>query len=215
MDINKFDMAINNAQKSVEDKIEICEQYMNEFMKPTVRLCSRKIDDIIEEVIIKEPQITKKHGDKGLQELLSKKNGLLNDLPNIVEKEVQSAKIWKHKIISTEPEYEDISDYFMDIYDFKKDIKGSLGRVLGYGVKLLLEYGYLKKHSTHWYESDNNKIVYREEIEFNHEMDTIVVNYLHSYHSLYESFRNLENLKRKRDEQEAKNLLELSKSSLK
>lgn len=210
------DITITKAKKLVKNKIEICERYMNDFMEYAVKLCGEKIEEIVEERIIKEPRITKKQGPEGLQELLSKKENLLIELPDIVKKEASSAKIWKHIIISTKPEYENISNYFIDIYDFKRDIKKSLGRVLGYGVELLLEYDYLKnQESICWYKSEDNKIFYKEEIEFNHEMETIIATYLHSYHLLYGAFQNLMDLKLKKDRQEAENILKKVKESLK
>lgn len=210
------DITITKAKKLVKNKIEICERYMNDFMEYAVKLCGEKIEEIVEERIIKEPRITKKQGPEGLQELLSKKENLLIELPDIVKKEASSDKIWKHIIISTKPEYENISNYFIDIYDFKRDIKKSLGRVLGYGVELLLEYDYLKnQEGIYWYKSEDNKIFYKEEIEFNHEMETIIATYLHSYHSLYGAFQNLMDLKLKKDRQEAENILKKVKESLK
>lgn len=216
MEIDKFDIAINEAEDSVESRSEICEWYMGEFMDPTIRLCAGEIEGMVEERIIKEPQITKKLGNEGLKELLSKKDDLLAELPNIVKKEVGSDKIWKHRMILAKLEYENISDYFIDIYDFKRDIKSSIGRVLGHGVELLLEYDYFKKQGSHdWDQSDEGTVVYNKEIEFDQEMDTIVANYLDSYHLLYESFVILEALKLEKDEQEAIKLLKEVKDSLK
>jgi hypothetical protein len=216
MDNHRFDTAINEAMESVKKRIETCETYMIEFMDPTFKLCEEKIEVLVEDRIIKEPQITKKLGHEGLNELLHKKEGLMAELPNIIQKELGSDKIWKHRIILDKPEYEDISDYFIDIYDFKIDIKKSLGKILGYGVELLLEYNYFKKHDRDdWGKSDNDKIVYTREIEFSHEMDTIVVNYLDSYHLLYESFVVLEALKLEKDEDEAMELLKKVKDSIK
>lgn len=213
---DKFDITLTNAEKLVKNKIEICERYMNEFMEYAVRLCAEKIEEIDEEQIIKEPRITKMHGNEGLHDLLSRKENLLIKLPDIVKNEVGRDKIWKHRIISAKPKYEDISDYFIDIYDLKKDIKKSLSRVLGYGAELLLEYDYLKRdEGIYWYESEDNKIFYKEEIEFNHEMETLIATYLHSYHSLYGSFQNLSGLKLKKDRHEAENILENVKESLK
>lgn len=210
------EIAIVKAEKAVNEDVKICEQYMDEFMSLAVKFCAEKMDYIFEERIIKEPKITKKNGDKELHELLSKKDNLLAELPNNVNKEVGIGKIWKHRIIAINPEYEDISDYFLDIYDFKRDIKKAMGRVLGYGVELLLDYNYFKKKDTvTFYKYKDNEIMYTGELEFTNEMDINIANYLHSYHSLYSSFIVLADLKQKKSEQEAADLLKRVKKSLK
>jgi hypothetical protein len=214
MEIEEYDMFIINAETKIQKEAERSEQFMKEFIESTVRLCAGKVGNIINERIIKEPQITKKLGEKGLEDLLSKKEGFLAELPLIVENALDNDIIWKYKILLSNPKDKSVSNDSYDGSDFKRNITSPLHMVIGNVIEILLEFGYYKD-SPYWYKSDNNKIVYAGEIEFNHEMDTVAVNYLNSYHILHNSVKNLQNLKIKKDELEAENLLKKVKSSLK
>ena len=157
MEIKELDTVIDGLEKIIEIDRKNMEHFIDEFLEAAEIFSINWIKNMINDSVKLEPNITIGMDIGRLKELKSKYQDLLSQIPKIVEKELNDDKTWKHRILLNNSNDELITPYSVLISEIKINIHKHLGRIFGYAGKLLLEFGYYKKHQykSPWKESYN------------------------------------------------------------
>jgi len=208
MEIKELDEKIDSLESRIEIERKNMEHFIDEFIDAVKIFSIDWIKKLIIEGVKSEPNITINIDKEKLKELKSKYQNLLDQIPEIVENEFNDDKTWKHRILLNNSNDEDISPYSVLLGEIKNNIDKHCRRILGNAGKLLLDYGYYKKHQyrSPWKETFDGELKYVSEMNWSPQMNYFVKDYTETFSDFHNSLSELKSLKTKKAEMEAKKI---------
>jgi len=208
MEIKELDEKIDSLEDRIEIERKNMEHFIDEFIDATKNFSIDWIKKLINDGVKSEPDITIGMDRGKLKELKSKYQDLLAQIPEIVEKELNDDKTWKHRILLNNSNDEDISPYSVLIGEIKNNIDKHCRRILGKAGKLLLDYGYYKKHQyrSPWKKTFDGELKYVSEMNWSPQMNYFAKDYTETFSDFHKSLSELKSLKTKKAEMESKKI---------
>jgi hypothetical protein len=208
MEIKELAAEINSLENRIELERKNMEHFIDEFIDATKIFSKDWTKKLIIEGVKSEPNITINMERGKLKELKSKYQNLLDQIPEIVENEFNDNKTWKHRILLDTSNVEYLSPYSVLLGEIKTNIDKHCRRILGYTGKLLLDYGYYKKHQyrSPWKETLDGGLKYVSEMDWSPQMNYFAKDYTETFSDFHNSISNLKSLKTKKAEIEAKKI---------
>ncbi len=208
MEIKELDEKIDSLKDRIEIERKNMEHFIEEFIDAVKNFSIDWIKKLVIDGIKSEPNITIGMDRGKLKELKSKYEDLLAQIPEIVERELGDDDTWKHRILLDNSNDEDISPYSVLLGEIKNNIDKHCRRILGYAGKLLLEYGYYKKHQyrSPWKKTFDGELKYVSEMNWSPQMNYFAKDYTETFTDFHNSLVELKSLKTKKAEMEAKRL---------
>jgi hypothetical protein len=205
MEIKELDAKIDSLEKRIEIERKNMEHFIDEFIDAVKIFSINWIKKLINEGVKSEPTITKGMDRGKLKELKSKYLDLLTQIPEIVEKELNDDETWKHRILLNNSNDEDIAPYTVLIGEIKNNIDKHCRRILGHAGKLLLDYGYYKKHQyrSPWKKTFDGELKYVSEMNWSPQMNYFAKDYTETFSDFHKSLSELKSFKTEKTEIEA------------
>ncbi len=208
MELKELDIEINRLEKRIEIERKNMEHFIEEFIDATKNFSIDWTKKLIVEGIKSEPNITLGMERGKLKELKTKYEDLLNKLPEIVENEFNDDETWKQRLLFDNSNVEDITPYSVLIGEIKNNIDKHCRKILGYTGKLLLDYGYYKKHQyrSPWKETFNGALKYVSELDWSPQMKYFAKDYTETFSDFHKSLSDLKSLKNNKAQMEAQKI---------
>jgi hypothetical protein len=205
MEIKELDAKIDSLEKRIEIERKNMEHFIDEFIDAVKIFSINWIKKLINEGVKSEPTSTKGMDRGKLKELKSKYLDLLTQIPEIVEKELNDDETWKHRILLNNSNDEDIAPYTVLIGEIKNNIDKHCRRILGHAGKLLLDYGYYKKHQyrSPWKKTFDGELKYVSEMNWSPQMNYFAKDYTETFSDFHKSLSELKSFKTEKTEIEA------------
>jgi len=183
MDTSEYNKKIEDLTVEIDKTRHNMAPVLITFLNETKIFVTKFYKDTIKEYVISNPDITKNYGKAGISDLKYECRELIKMIPEMVEMYIGNDKFWSHKCPINDLKNEcKVYPAFSTHYnrsDSNKSIIESLRHILGYVGDLLLKYSYIKKGKySVWQISDDEKFIYKGNIECSKEMKNSLENYL-------------------------------------
>jgi len=183
------------------------EEIRQQFLKQSAEFIAKWYQDIVAEKVTENSENTKKLGKEKLGEMKANLKDLTSKADTIANEFLSDSRHWWHLSPS------DQGGHFPYEYggndNYHERIEKSLRYALGKVGPMLETYGY--KVDSHWYEYTNYNPIkkvphYPFHLEWSNEMKATLKNYSKMYTQAYQTYSEIKNLKKKKEEKEATDL---------
>lgn len=132
----QLDDLYNQKRKKQAEMEEICKKFINETQKFTIEWYKKEI----EQKVVSNPELTKKHGKPVLSKLKEECKNLIQNVPEITQKYVNDDKYWSHRL-SDEASKKELLKFEYD-RPFGSCLNKAVRSNIGLVAELLIKYGY-------------------------------------------------------------------------